>query len=125
MHPSVRPILWSNAARTMNLPVDDDIKDASIILPTQNKDCNPCIFAGYRAMALHHNKLVDLMDELLHHEPHPSIDMYNDQSLDPRVRLTTAAVKLLREEAKDLEQSLYRARVELRLRKNAQDVQVS
>jgi hypothetical protein len=141
LNPHVCKILWAAAARNLDLPVDKDIQRANIILvdnmhhyyrgATNNKDASTTriTLAGYQVLARHHNRLVELHEELVYQQLHfPSTEQVVQSDLSqnhPAVRLTTTACKVLVEEMDRIQGILYQARLSLRLQQQQQQQQAS
>jgi hypothetical protein len=141
LNPHVRKILWAAAARNLDLPVDKDIQRANIILvdnmhhycrgATNNKDASTTriTLAGYQMLARHHNRLVELQEELMYRQlPFPSTEQVVESELSqnhPAIRLTTAACKILGEEMDRIQGILYQARLSLRLQQQQRRKQAS
>ena len=116
LHPSIRKILWTVASRDLNLPVDDEIRGASLLANT-GKYYDPSTLAGYQTLARHYNRLVGIHDELLNCLPFPSVEiMDTDFSRQTSIRLASTAAKLLVQEMDRIEAVLYQARLSTRLR---------
>jgi hypothetical protein len=119
LHPMVRKILWSFLSRQFQIPVDQGIHDASLVLD-ERKPAPLTSLEGYRKVAIHHNKLVDLYNELLLQTPFPSTGVIETElsSIAPTVRLTNAAINLLDEEIDRLDNKLHQARLRVKIQHN-------
>jgi hypothetical protein len=116
LHPSIRKILWTVASRDLDLPVDDEIRGASLLAST-GKYYDPSTLAGYQTLARHYNRLVGIHDDLLNWLPFPSVEIIDTEfSRQTLIRLASTAAKLLVREMDRIEAVLYQARLSTRLR---------
>ena len=115
LHPIVSKALWAEAAQDLGIAVDEEIRTANLLAD----DADPLTLAGYQRLARHHNKLVEIHDDLLQQLPFPSVEVSEtDYSSKPVTRLTKAASNALVKEIERIDSILYRTRVTYRIQKS-------
>lgn len=119
-------ILWSTTSTLLDgVQIDEDIQNAKILLLEEEKVLCDSILTNdevalnsYKRLVEHYNRLVDLLDGLIHQTPYPVVCLETSKSLparDPVVQVTTNACIALNTELDRIEQLLYRARTTHRL----------
>jgi len=116
LNPMVRGILWSSTRRACHVSVDVEIKRCRILMEEDvreegntSNETNLLSFAGYQKHAKHHNRLLQIQEDLMGYFP-----IYNSEeatiSMDPIVRLTAHACTVLEDEMDRIDIILYQYR---------------
>lgn len=117
LHPKVREILWTRAAKACRVPLDGEIKKANLLIETVNCEDNSTdkiillTFAEYKRHSIRYNRLLGIQEDLTTSIPSEKPGIEASISSDPVIRLTTHACTIIDHELDRIDILLYQYRV--------------
>lgn len=116
LNPKVREILWTSARIACQVTVDSEIKNANLLIEAAGREDNTTdetnllTFAEYKNHSICYNRMLRIQEDLMASIQSEKSDNESSISMDPIIRLTANAYKVIDDKMNRIGSLLYQYR---------------